>query len=161
MLATMSFIDKKTMDNLSIRPLRCEDESDWRQLWTLYLDYYKTSVAEVVYQTTWQRLLSGANYEYCGFMAFQGDCAVGLAHYLFHRHCWSTENVCYLQDLMVHADWRGQGIGRALMEAVFAAADAESCPKVYWLTQHSNEAGRRLYDRVGTLTPFIRYDRRS
>jgi hypothetical protein len=30
---------------------------------------------------------------------------------------------------------------------------------VYWLTQHFNEAGRRLYDRVGELTPFIRYDR--
>jgi len=42
--------------------------------------------------------LAGAKHEYRGLMAFQGDCAVGLAHYLFHRHCWSVENVCYLQD---------------------------------------------------------------
>ena len=64
----------------------------------LYLKHYKTSVPEVVYQATWQRLLSGAKHEYRGLMAFQGDCAVGLAHYLFHRHCRSVENVCYLQD---------------------------------------------------------------
>jgi len=106
------------MDNLRIRPLRAGDEADWRQLWTLYLKHYKTSVPEVVYQATWQRLLSGAKHEYRGLMAFQGDCAVGLAHYLFHRHCWSVENVCYLQDLVVRADRRSQGIGRALMEAV-------------------------------------------
>ena len=38
--------------------------------------------------------------------------------------------------LVVRADRRSQGIGRALMEAVCAAADGEGCPKVYWLTQN-------------------------
>lgn len=52
---------------------------------------------EGVYQTTWQRLLSGAKHESRGLTAFQGNCAVGLAHYL---HCWSVENICYLQDLV-------------------------------------------------------------
>jgi hypothetical protein len=48
---------------------------------------------------------------------------------------------------------------QGLIEAVYAAADAQGCPRVYWLTQEFNAAGRRLYDRVGELTPFIRYDR--
>ena len=54
---------------------------------------------------------------------------------------------------------RGTGAGRALIEGVYAAADENGSPDVYWLTQDFNEAGRRLYDRVGTLTPFIKYAR--
>ena len=146
-------------DELDIQPLDNGDEADWRRLWTLYLEYYETSVPEEVYRVTWQRLLSGEDHEFRGLIARLDGRAVGLTHYLFHRHCWRVENVCYLQDLVVDTDMRGLSIGRALIEAVYAAADAEGCPKVYWLTQHFNEAGRRLYDRVGELTPFIRYDR--
>ncbi|MEE4190082.1 MAG: GNAT family N-acetyltransferase [Halieaceae bacterium] len=147
------------MDEISIRALEPGDKADWRRLWTLYLEYYESSVPEAVYQSTWQRLLSGLPNEYQGLMAFSGERAVGLTHYLFHRHCWRIENVCYLQDLVVDTEVRGRSIGRALIEAVYAAADAEGCPKVYWTTQHFNEAGRRLYDRVGELTPFIKYER--
>ena len=114
---------------------------------------------EEVYQATWQRLLSGDDNEFSGLIALADGRAVGLTHYLFHRHCWRIENVCYLQDLVVDTDMRGLSIGRALIEAVYEAADAAGCPRVYWLTQHFNEAGRRLYERVGELTPFIRYDR--
>ena len=145
--------------DLTIRPLEPGDAAEWRRLWTLYLEYYETSVPEEVYQTTWRRLLSGDDNEFSGLLALVDGRGVGLAHYLFHRHCWRVENVCYLQDLVVDAEMRGRSIGRALIEAVYAAADAAGCPRVYWLTQHFNEAGRRLYDRVGELTPFIRYDR--
>jgi len=145
--------------DLSIRPLAATDEPEWRRLWTLYLEYYESSVEEVVYQTTFSRLLSEEDNEFRGLIAELDGKPVGLTHYLFHRHCWRVENVCYLQDLYVDADVRGTSTGRALIEAVYDAADAEGCPKVYWLTQDFNAAGRRLYDRVGQLSPFIRYDR--
>jgi GNAT superfamily N-acetyltransferase len=54
---------------------------------------------------------------------------------------------------------RGQGIGRALIEAVYAEADAAGAPSVYWLTQDFNTQARKLYDRIGVKTPFIRYNR--
>ncbi|MEM9181418.1 MAG: GNAT family N-acetyltransferase, partial [Pseudomonadota bacterium] len=79
--------------------------------------------------------------------------------YLFHRHGWIVANTCYLQDLYARPDVRGRGIGRALIEAVYAAADAAGAAKVYWQTQHSNRTARQLYDRVGELTPFIVYQR--
>ena len=50
-------------------------------------------------------------------------------------------------------------VGRALIEAVYAAADAAGAPSVYWLTQETNYQGRMLYDRIGTKSPFIRYNR--
>jgi len=144
-----------------IRPLQAQDEADWRRLWTGYLTYYETSVSEVVYATTFARLLSGAAGEFRGLIAKVDGVPVGLTHYLFHRHCWKLENVCYLQDLYTDPALRGQGIARALIEAVYAAADAEDCPTVWWLTQEFNYRGRMLYDQVGVKSPFIRYNRQS
>jgi GNAT superfamily N-acetyltransferase len=142
-----------------IRPLCAADEADWRRLWTGYLDYYETTVPEAVYATTFARLLGDDPQDFHGLIAEVDGQAMGLVHYLFHRHCWKVENVCYLQDLFVAPAARGTGLGRKLIEAVYAAADANGTPAVYWLTQHFNDAGRRLYDRIGTLTPFIRYTR--
>jgi len=147
------------MAGVTIRAVRADDEAQWRRLWTLYLEYYESSVPEQVYQTTFMRILSDDIGEVRGLIAEQDGQPVGLVHYLFHRNTWQVENVCYLEDLFVDPHVRGTSIGRALIEAVYAAADAAGCPNVYWLTQHFNEAGRRLYDRVGQLTPFIRYER--
>ena len=145
--------------HLKIRSLQLEDETHWRRLWTGYLEYYETQLPEEVYQTTFRRLLSRDEHEFHGLIAKLDGQPVGLAHYLFHRSCWSIQNNCYLQDLFVDPQVRGQSIGRALIEAVYAAADDAGHPHVYWQTQHFNEAGRRLYDRVGELSPFIVYKR--
>jgi GNAT superfamily N-acetyltransferase len=147
------------MAALHIRPLQTEDEAEWRRLWTLYLDYYKSTVPEEVYTTTFARLLSGEANEFAGLIALLDGKPIGLTHYLFHRHCWKVENVCYLQDLVVDKEQRGTGVGRALIEEVYTKADEANCPSVYWMTQSFNDAGRRLYDRVGHLTPFIKYSR--
>lgn len=147
------------MPKATIRPLRAADEADWRRLWTGYLDYYETSVPDGVYATTFARLLGNDPQDFNGLIAEVDGQPMGLAHYLFHRHCWKVENVCYLQDLYVDPAARGTGLGRALIEAVYAAADANGTPAVYWLTQDFNDTGRRLYDRIGKLTPFIRYNR--
>lgn len=150
----------KHRTDVLIRPLEARDEAQWRRLWTGYLDYYETKVPEVVYATTFARILSGAANEFRGLVAELDGVPVGLTHYLFHRHCWKVENICYLQDLYTDPAVRGQGVARAVIEAVYAAADAEGCPTVWWLTQEFNYRGRMLYDQVGVKTPFIRYNRR-
>lgn len=143
--------------NLEIRPLVKSDEAEWRRLWTGYLDFYETKVGEDVYRTTFDRLTSGDEHEYRGFIAELDGRPVGLTHYLFHRHCWSIENVCYLQDLFADPQARGKGIGRALIEAVHAEAAKAGAHSVYWLTNHNNATARQLYDRVAKVTPFIKY----
>lgn len=144
---------------LTIRPLRPEDRPEWQDLWTQYLSFYETSVAADVYDSTFERLLGQDKQDFSCLVAEHEGRLVGFTHYLFHRHAWKIENVCYLQDLFAHPECRGTGIGRALIEAVYATADAEGAPSVYWLTQEFNAPARRLYDRIGTLTPFIRYNR--
>ena len=142
-----------------VRPLRASDEADWRRLWRDYLAFYETEVPEEVYQTYFARLLGDDPQDFSGLVAEVDGRLVGLTHFLFHRHGWKIENTCYLQDLYADPDIRGLGIGRALIEAVYAEADAKDAPSVYWLTQDFNETARRLYDRIGVETPFIKYAR--
>lgn len=145
--------------DLTIRPLGAADEDVWRTLWTGYLDYYETKLPEAVYVSTFARLLSGQRAEPHGLLACLDGVPVGLTHYILHRTCWKIEETCYLQDLYTTQAARGQGVARALIEAVYAAADAAGTPGVYWLTQEFNYRGRMLYDRVAVKTPFIRYNR--
>lgn len=144
---------------LTIRPLEAQDQTEWRRLWTGYLEFYESSVAEEVYQTTFARLLDPDRPQQNGLIALQDGRAVGLVHYIFHPHNWRIEDVCYLQDLYADPDVRGTGVGRALIEAVYDAADANDTPSVYWTTQDFNTTARQLYDRIGELTPFVKYQR--
>ena len=114
---------------------------------------------EAVYVSTFARLLGDAPEDFSAFVAEQDGQLVGLVHYLFHRHCWRVENVCYLQDLYAAPEVRGQGVGRKLIEAVYAAADAAGAPSVYWLTQDDNQTAQQLYDRIAKKTNFIKYQR--
>lgn len=142
-----------------VRPLTQEDEADWRALWTAYLAFYESAVSEAVYESTFARLLGDDPQDYTCLIAEIDGNPVGLAHFLFHRHGWKIENVCYLQDLFAVPEVRGKGLGRALIEAVYAAADTAGAPSVYWMTQEFNLDARKLYDRIGELTPFIKYQR--
>ncbi|MCK0121606.1 GNAT family N-acetyltransferase [Loktanella sp. F6476L] len=142
-----------------IRPLHAADQAAWIGLWTAYLEFYGTALPSDVFASTFDRLLGDDPQDFSALVAEADGELIGLTHYLFHRHGWKIENVCYLQDLYVSPAARGTGCGRKLIEAVYAEADAQGAPNVYWLTQDDNAAGRQLYDRVGSLTNFIKYQR--
>ena len=146
-------------NRLTVRRLTADDKTEWRALWAAYLEFYESSVPEEVYETTFARLTDEADPQQSALVAEMDGRLVGLVHYLFHRHNWKIEDVCYLQDLYAAPEARGTGVGRALIEAVYAAADKAGAPSVYWMTQEFNHTARQLYDRIGTLTPFIKYQR--
>ncbi|MFK7879364.1 GNAT family N-acetyltransferase [Roseobacter sp.] len=142
-----------------VRPLRASDKTEWARMWTAYLAFYETARPQEIFDLYFDRLLGDDPQDYNGLVADIDGKLVGFTHYLYHRHGWSDENVCYLQDLFADPSVRGQGVGRALIEAVYASADADGAPGVYWLTQDFNKTARHLYDRIGKQTPFIKYTR--
>lgn len=144
---------------MKIRKARPEDRDSWNPLWEGYQNYYQVDLSETT-ENTWQRLMSPKiDGPFC--LACEDDSGelIGFTTYLFHDHTWKPEPRCYLVDLFSTPLLRGKGIGRALIEAVYEKADEKGCCQVYWLTQDFNEAGRRLYDKVAKLTPFIKYQR--
>ena len=144
---------------ITTRPLHDEDEAQWRTLWTEYLSFYETKVSEEICQTTFKRLIDPARPQQVCFVAEQDRKLIGLVHVVYHAHNWRVEDVAYLQDLYVAPQARGTGVGRILIEAAYEAADANGTPTVYWMTQDFNEPARKLYDRIASLTSFIKYSR--
>lgn len=143
-----------------VRPLRESDLAAWMPLWDGYNAFYgrkgDTALPPAVTQTTWQRFFDPAEPVF-GLVAEAEGRLLGLTHYLFHRSTTRIEPVCYLQDLYTVPAARGQGIGRALIEGVYAQAGAAGVSRVYWQTHESNAAGRRLYDHVARHAGFIVY----
>ncbi len=143
-----------------VRTLQPSDKADWIPLFKGYITFYKSSIADDVIEITWQRLMSGSDGCHSGLVVVDdNDRLIGLAHVLFHRSTWSPTWYCYLEDLFVDPARRAKGAGRALIEAVYAAADAKGCTRVYWSTQEFNYRARGLYDQVATKSPFIQYRR--
>lgn len=136
-----------------------QDRVLWDALWTGYLDHYDTALPTDVYDIAFDRLVADDPTTFRGLIAWDGEEAVGLVHWVTHPHMWRPEGVVYLQDLFTAPMARGRGVARKLIEAVYASADANGTPRVYWLTQDFNVTARKLYDRIGVKSPFIRYDR--
>ena len=141
---------------ISIRPLRLDERADWEPLWKGYLDFYNTSVSKETYDTTWARLHDASEPMWL-LGAYVDGKLLGIVHYLYHRSCWTIGNYCYLQDLFVSKEARGHGLGRALIEAVYKAAQEAGASRVHWLTHETNATARTLYDQLATAPGFIQY----
>jgi GNAT superfamily N-acetyltransferase len=142
--------------DIAIRPVGVDERAAWEPLWKGYLDFYKTSVPRETYDVTWARLLDPKEPMFVRG-AYVGGKLVGIVHYLYHRSCWTVGDYCYLQDLFVAEGSRKLGLGRALIEAVYAEACAAGASRVYWLTHETNAAARALYDTLADRPGFIQY----
>ncbi len=64
-----------------------------------------------------------------------------MVHCIFHRSTTRLHDVCNLQDLFTEPSYRGKGIGRMLIQAVYEAARSKGCSRVYWTTHATNRTG--------------------
>ncbi|HCK29003.1 GNAT family N-acetyltransferase [Acinetobacter ursingii] len=142
---------------MNIRPVTKNDFNEWLQLWKGYQVFYKATISDEITKTTFDRFQDAREPVYCLVIENQEKQLIGLVHYLFHRSTWTIENYCYLQDLYVDPKHRASGLGRKLIEAVYAEAEKNHCSRVYWLTQENNDQARMLYDRIADQTGFIQY----
>ena len=146
---------------MKIRYLVNAAYEEWRGLWLSYLNFYETSLADEVINESFYRFIDDHRTKQNALVAEDENGLVGLVHYIFHPHNWKIEEVCYLQDLFVTPQKRGQKIGQMLIESVYEEANNFGAPSVYWLTQEFNRPARKLYDKIADLTPFIKYARRD
>ena len=141
---------------LTVRALRPDDRAAWEALWRGYLTFYETAETPEVTETTWQRLHDPAEPLHA-LVAEKDSTILGIVHFIYHRSTWTVGPYCYLQDLFTADAARRQGVGRALIEAVYEQAKAHGASRVYWLTHETNATARSLYDTVATRTGFIQY----
>jgi ribosomal protein S18 acetylase RimI-like enzyme len=73
----------------------------------------------------------------------------GLAVLRLRPAIWTDALECYLAELYVAPERRGQGIGRALMEAAMEVARAEGATYMDLGTSEDDVAARALYESLG------------
>lgn len=144
------------MQSIEIKSVESKDFDNWLPLWKNYQRFYGVNIPESATLENWMRFLDPAEPMHAA-LAIAGGQAVGLVHSIYHRSTWTASDDCYLQDLFVAADGRGRGVGRALIEHVYADAKRRGASRVYWLTHESNSNARQLYERVADRSGFIHY----
>lgn len=143
--------------SVAIRNLHANDEARWRALWAMYLTFYECPDLDAkVTDNTWD-MLTGSREDVFGFVAEAAGEAVGFVHGVVHANTWVDKPICYLEDLFVDASARGQGAGRALIEAVVQRAQEQGWGQVYWRTAEDNATARALYDTVADKIDFVTY----
>ncbi|MBK7060451.1 MAG: GNAT family N-acetyltransferase [Rubrivivax sp.] len=140
---------------IAVARLTAADRAAWGELAAGYKAFYNTPTSAAEYDEAWRRLMADDGVHALG--ARLDGRLVGIVHYLFHTGTWARD-ACYLQDLYTDPAARGQGVARALIEAVAQAARQRGATRLYWLTQDHNSTARALYDKVAAFKGFIRYD---
>lgn len=141
---------------MNIRLAQSQDYAQWLALWQGYQTFYKTNIPESVTEQTWARFLNPDEPMHCAVVE-QNGVLVGMVHYIFHRSCWTAGDYVYLQDLFATPELRGKGVGRALIEHVYAVAKARGGSRVWWLTHETNIDAMYLYDKIADRSGFVQY----
>lgn len=143
-----------------VRHVLPTDYDQWLPLWAGYNAFYgrvgPTALASEITSTTWSRFFDPYEPMFALVAELDGQ-LLGLAHYLLHRSTTAIAPSVYLQDLFTSANARGRGVGRMLIEAVYAYARDAGIPRVYWQTQETNSVAMSLYDQVAKKSGFIVY----
>ncbi len=143
----------------TIRPLEnaAADHAQWLALWHAYLAFYDSQVSAEVTEHNWAGF-HDPNSPLDALAAFDAEGKMlGIVQTVLHQSTWSVAPRCYLNDLYTIPEARGQGVGRALIEAVYVMARGRGCAKVHWLTHESNVTAQSLYKQLAVNEGFIQY----
>jgi GNAT superfamily N-acetyltransferase len=145
-----------TSQALVVRPVVPTDRPQWAPLWEGYNTFYKRVLPAPVTEVTWARFFDEKEPMHALVAELDGK-LLGLVHYLFHRATAAIEPFCYLADLFTNEAARGKGVGRALIEAVYAKARGSGAGRVYWQTHETNLVAQELYNKLAERSGFIVY----
>lgn len=144
------------MATIHVRMARQDDFAQWEPLWDGYTRFYEREPDAKITATLWHRAFDA--YEPIHILVAEMDGRiVGIVHYLYHRSTSLIAPVCYLQDLFTAQGLRGKGVGRALIEAVYAQAQTARAARVYWMTHETNTTAMKLYDSIAEKSGFLQY----
>ncbi|MFZ0061155.1 MAG: GNAT family N-acetyltransferase [Pyrinomonadaceae bacterium] len=84
-------------------------------------------------------------------LAYQAELPVGFALYYFSYSTFAGLPGLYLEDLFVKPDFRGQGLGHALLQHLAKLAKDRGCWRIEWAVLHWNQSAIRFYEKLGAI----------
>jgi GNAT superfamily N-acetyltransferase len=92
------------------------------------------------------------------YCATEAGAVIGMVAIHFTISTAEGGRAVWLEDMVVHPDRRGQGVGRQLLNRAIAEAKMAACTRITLLTDLTNQTAMRFYSRAGfvrsAMTPF-------
>jgi GNAT superfamily N-acetyltransferase len=82
-------------------------------------------------------------------LAFAGATAAGFAIYFFNYSTFLARPGLYLEDLFVLPEFRGRGLGKALLLHLAGLANARGCGRMEWAVLDWNQPAIEFYESLG------------
>ena len=77
--------------------------------------------------------------------------AVGFALFFHNYSTWRGCQGIYLEDLFVPPRYRGNGVGRVLLQTLASIATRRDCARMEWAVLDWNEPAFAFYERIGAV----------
>jgi GNAT superfamily N-acetyltransferase len=134
---------------LEIAPVAVEEFEQLLPLIAAYQRFYEVEQIDDERNRSFFRRFLGPSEDGLLLGARHGGRFVGYACLYWHFSSLEACECVLMNDLFVAEDARGDGVGRALIEATAEVARERGVPFVEWSTAPDNETAQRLYDSTG------------
>jgi GNAT superfamily N-acetyltransferase len=114
--------------------------------------YEKLAQEMVATGDDFRRALFGPERNVDALIAFMDDAPVGFALYFYTFSTFLGRRGIYLEDIFVEPEWRGKGIGSALLQRLAAIAREQNCGRMEWSVLTWNQPSIDFYHRLGAVT---------
>ena len=142
---------------LSIRPATTQDARLILDFVRDLAEYERAPEAAVATESDLLRDGFGPNPKFhCVIAEWDGEPA-GFAFYFYNYSTWQGRPGLYLEDLFVRPQYRGKGIGKALLVHLAQVAVRENCGRFQWQVLDWNTPAIQFYESLGArkLTEWL------
>ena len=134
---------------IHVRPATRDDVAEILKLIHALALYEREPDAVVATEADLLRDGFGPNPYYQCLIADSDGSPAGFALYFFDYSTWLGRPGLYLEDLFVYPQFRGLGIGKALLQRVAAVAVEKGCPRLKWEVLDWNTPAIDFYRAMG------------
>jgi GNAT superfamily N-acetyltransferase len=137
------------MPPIEIRTATVDDVPTLLRLIKALAEYEKLTDEVVATEASLRDSLFGPTPHAEAVVAYVGAAPVGLAVWFHNYSTFLSRPGLYLEDLFVLPQWRGHGIGRALLAHLARIAVARGCGRMEWAVLDWNVPAIGFYRRLG------------
>jgi GNAT superfamily N-acetyltransferase len=144
---------------VEVRPLRREELEQALPLIEGYQRFYRAKPDRDRNRAFFARFIAPSEVGLLLGAWVDGELAGFATLYWFHSSTRAADTVL-MNDLFVGDDVRGQGVGRALIEASTRVTRERGAAHLEWFTAPDNETAQRLYDSIPGVerSPWVAYE---
>ena len=137
--------------SVQIRPAAERDAPLVLDMIRALAEYEKLSHAVIATEQTIRESLFGARPDAEVLIASVGGQPAGFALFFHNYSTFLAQKGLYLEDLFVKPEYRGAGVGRALLEHLAQIAVDRNCGRFEWSVLDWNEPAIGFYKKLGAV----------